>query len=251
MVRIGVVGDYNPANPTHVSTTTGVAEAAAAIGAEAEVTWIPTEEIGASDDLPTLLDFDALFISPGSPYRSLDGAVAAIEHARRRSVPLLGTCGGFQHLVLEFARNVAGFADASHAEYDPDAPSLFITPLSCSLRGQTMTIRLRENTIAAAAYGRATATERYYCDFGLGPDHVATIVEAGLTVSGTDADGEPRILELPSHPFFMGTLFVPQASSTPAEPHPLLIAFVTAACAQAGASTGRPSAAAESHSRLS
>lgn len=235
MIRIGVVGDYNPANPTHVFTTTGVGHAAAAIGVEAEVTWIPTEEIGSSDDLPALLDFDALFISPGSPYRSLNGAVAAIEHARLRSVPLLGTCGGFQHLVLEYARNVAGFTDASHAEYDPDASSLFITPLSCSLVGQTMTVRLRADTIAAAAYGHPTATERYYCDFGLSPDHVTTLVDAGLTVSGTDTDGEPRILELPTHPFFMGTLFVPQASSTPAEPHPLLIAFATAARARAAA----------------
>jgi CTP synthase (UTP-ammonia lyase) len=235
MIRIGVVGDYNPANPTHVFTTTGVGHAAAAIGVEAEVTWIPTEEIGSSDDLAALLDFDALFISPGSPYRSLNGAVAAIEHARLRSVPLLGTCGGFQHLVLEYARNVAGFTDASHAEYDPDASSLFITPLSCSLVGQTMTVRLRPDTIAAAAYGHPTAPERYYCDFGLSPDHVTTLVDAGLTVSGTDTDGEPRILELPTHPFFMGTLFVPQASSTPAEPHPLLIAFATAARARAAA----------------
>jgi CTP synthase (UTP-ammonia lyase) len=238
MIRIGVVGDYNPANPTHVFTTTGVGHAAAAIGVEAEVTWIPTEEIGSSDDLAALLDFDALFISPGSPYRSLNGAVAAIEHARLRSVPLLGTCGGFQHLVLEYARNVAGFTDASHAEYDPDASSLFITPLSCSLVGQTMTVRLRADTIAAAAYGHPTATERYYCDFGLSPDHVTTLVDAGLTVSGTDTDGEPRILELPTHPFFMGTLFVPQASSTPAEPHPLLIAFATAARARAAAVSG-------------
>jgi CTP synthase (UTP-ammonia lyase) len=231
MVRIGVVGDYNPANETHVSTTTAVQDAAAGIGVAAEVTWIPTEEIDPSGDRATRLDYDGLFISPGSPYQSLNGAVAAIEHARLRSIPLLGTCGGFQHIVLEQARNVAGFTDAHHAEYDPYASSLFITPLSCSLRGQTMTVQIRQDTLAASAYGRKTATERYYCDFGLNPDHVATIVAAGLTVSGTDDDGEPRILELSSHPFFMGTLFVPQASSTPQAPHPLLVAFVTAASA--------------------
>jgi len=235
MVRIGVVGDYDPANPTHVSTTDGVGHAAAAIGAAAEVTWIPTVELDPAGERPARLDFDGLLIAPGSPYRSLNGAVAAIEHARLRSVPLLGTCGGFQHLVLEYARNVAGFTDASHAEYDPDAPSPFITALSCSLVGQEMTVRLRPDTIAAAAYGHPTATERYYCDFGLSPGRVASIVDAGLTVSGTDTDGEPRILELPAHPFFVGTLFVPQASSTPARPHPLLIAFATAAQARAGA----------------
>jgi CTP synthase (UTP-ammonia lyase) len=251
MTRIGVVGDYNPANETHVSTTAGLQAAAAATGAAAEVTWIPTEELDSGGNPAAHLDYDGLFIAPGSPYRSLDGAVAAIQHARLRSIPLLGTCGGFQHLVLEYARNVAGFADAHHAEYDPYASSLFITPLSCSLRGQTMTVQIQENTIAASAYEGATATERYYCDFGLNPAHVTTIVEAGLTVSGTDQDGEPRILELPSHPFFMGTLFVPQASSTPRAPHPLLIAFVKAANAQAGAAAGRPRVSAESRSRLS
>jgi CTP synthase (UTP-ammonia lyase) len=233
MVRIGVVGDYNPANETHVATTTGVRDAAAVIGAAAEVTWIPTEEIRPGDDLRALLGYDGLFISPGSPYKNLDGALAAIEHARLRSMPLLGTCGGFQHIVLEYARNVAGFTDAKHAEYDPDASSLFITPLSCSLVGQTMTVQILGNSIAAKAYGRATATERYYCNFGLNPDHVKTIVAAGLTVSGTDSDGEPRIIELPSQPFFVGTLFVPQASSTPEAPHPLLVAFVAVASARA------------------
>jgi CTP synthase (UTP-ammonia lyase) len=229
MVSIGVVGDYNPANVTHVSTTTGVSDAAAAVGIATGVTWIPTEEIRPGDDLRALLGYDGLFISPGSPYKNIDGALAAIEHARLRSIPLLGTCGGFQHIALEYARNVAGFTDAKHAEYDPYASSLFITPLSCSLVGQTMSVQIRANTLAARAYGRATATERYYCNFGLNPDHVKTIVEAGLTVSGTDSDDEPRIIELPAHPFFVGTLFVPQTSSTPEAPHPMLMAFVTAA----------------------
>jgi CTP synthase (UTP-ammonia lyase) len=238
MVSIGVVGDYNPANVTHVSTTTGVDDAAAAVGVAAEVTWIPTEAIRPGDDLRALLAYDGLFISPGSPYKNIDGALAAIEHARLRSIPLLGTCGGFQHIALEYARNVAGFADAKHAEYDPYASSLFITPLSCSLVGQTMAVQIRANTLAAKAYGRATATERYYCNFGLNPDHVKTLVEAGLTVSGTDSDDEPRVIELPAHPFFMGTLFVPQASSTPEAPHPLLVAFARAASTASTASTG-------------
>lgn len=75
---------------------------------------------------------------------SLGGALTAIEHARVHDVALLGTCGGFQHVVLEFARNVVGLEDAQHAEYDPYASTLFITPLSCSLAGQIMTVHVKK-----------------------------------------------------------------------------------------------------------
>lgn len=95
-------------------------------------------------------------------------------------------------------------------------------PLSCSLAGQTMTVHIKEGTQAASAYQRSTVSERYYCNFGLNPAYLNTIEQAGLTVSGTDRAGEPRILEPPAHHFFVATLFVPQTSSTPTCPHPLL-----------------------------
>jgi CTP synthase (UTP-ammonia lyase) len=232
MVHIGVVGDFDATNPTHVATTASLHHAAAGMGTAVDVDWIGTDRLDGTETA-TLLDVDGVVIAPGSPYRSLDGALRAIEHARRRDVPLLGTCGGFQHIVLEYARNVIGFEDAQHAEYDPYGSTLFITPLLCSLAGQTMTVQVKEGTAASDAYGRDTVTEHYYCNFGINPDHLDTIIEAGLTVSGTDLDDEPRILELPSHPFFMATLFVPQTSSTPGDPHPLLSALVAT-------SSGRP-----------
>jgi CTP synthase (UTP-ammonia lyase) len=236
MIRIGVVGDYQPANETHLSTTAAVQHAAAPAGLAAELTWVGTEQVSDDGAQAALHGFDGLIIAPGSPYQSLDGALAAIEHARLAGVPLLGTCAGFQHIVLEYARNVVGFEDAQHAEYDPYASTLFITPLSCSLAGQAMTVQLGEGTLAAQAYGRPAATERYYCDFGLNPAYLSELTKAGLTVSGTDQDGEPRILELPSHPFFVATLFVPQTSSAPAAPHPLLVALLDAAHARAALS---------------
>jgi CTP synthase (UTP-ammonia lyase) len=233
MVRIGVVGDYQPTNETHLSTTTAVLHAAAETDVATETIWIGTEHLDSDDRQVALLDLDGVIIAPGSPYRSLNGALAAIEHARVRGLPLLGTCAGFQHVVLEYARNVVGSPRAHHAEYDPGASTLFITPLSCSLLGQTMTVLVRDSTVASRAYGRGLATERYYCNFGLNPVYLDIIVEAGLVVSGVDQDGEPRILELPSHPFFLATLFVPQTSSAPAAPHPLLVAFMEAASARA------------------
>lgn len=240
MISIGIVGDHDPANANHAATTEALQHAAAKAGIAVCTQWVATDQL---DDVAAAIgQFDGLVIAPGSPYRSLDGALMAINHARLRNVPLLGTCGGFQHVVLEYARNVVGFREAQHAEYDPDAPVLFITPLSCSLAGQIMTVRVKEGTTASNAYRRTEVTERYFCNFALNPAYVATIVQCGLAVSGIDQDGEPRILELADHPFFVATLFVPQTSSTPARPHALFVALVEAAADRASVlSTTDPS----------
>ncbi len=95
-------------------------------------------------------------------------------------------------------------------------------------------MHIEEGSRAAAAYRRLTAVERYYCNFGLNLDYLDALVQAGLQVTGTDRDGEPRILELPDHPFFVATLFVPQTSSSATSPHPLVLALIEAAEARAG-----------------
>ncbi len=142
--------------------------------------------------------------APGSPYRSLDGALAAIEYTRLTGLPLIGTCGGFQHIALEFARNVLGLTDAEHAESSPNASRLFITPLSCSLVGKAMSIRVAPDSIAGRCYAQAEVTENYYCNFGLNPNYEEDLESAGLRITGRDSDGEARILELPSHRFLWG-----------------------------------------------
>jgi CTP synthase (UTP-ammonia lyase) len=217
--RIGVIGDFNPANPTHIFTNDAIQHAAEALGKPTEAVWLPT-------DLPTTFEgFQGLFGSPGSPYRSFDGALAAIRYARENNVPFLGTCGGSQHMMIEYARNVMGLADAAHAESDPDASCLFVTPLSCSLVGKTMAVTIKAESTAANAYQAEQSTEAYYCNYGLNPQYQERLENAGLRVTGTDADGEARIVELGTHPFFIGTLFVPQARSNPGRPHPLIRAF--------------------------
>jgi CTP synthase (UTP-ammonia lyase) len=231
--HIGVIGEFDPDHPTHPATNDALRDSAAALGIQVDVTWVSTAEVGEAS--ASLASFHGLLIAPGSPYRSLAGALVAIEYARGKGVPLLGTRGGLQHVVLEFARNVLGVADAQHAEYDPDASTLFVTPLSCSLAGHVMTVDVRPDSRAGEAYGTATATERYYCNFGLNPARIDDLVSAGLVVSGTDRLGEVRIVELPTLSFFVATLFVPQTSSTPVRPHPLVTAFTAAA---ADTSTG-------------
>jgi CTP synthase (UTP-ammonia lyase) len=225
-MRIAIVGDYQPDNPTH----TAIAEAVRHTGVPAELEWLSTEDAGDA----ALDGFAGFWIAPGSPYRSMAGALRVIRYAREHDRPLLGTCGGFQHVVLEYARSVLGITDAAHAEYDPYASSLFVTPLSCSLRGQTMTMTVRPGTRAAALYGGAPATERYYCDFGLDPARADQLTDGGLVISGVDSGNEARVVELPELRFFVATLFVPQTSSTPERPHPVVAGFTAAAADRRG-----------------
>lgn len=232
-VDIGVIGDHRADNSTHVATDGALGHASAALGLTVRGTWVGTETIG-SDAESTIGSFDGFVIAPGSPYQDLAGVLRAIRFARESDVPLLATCGGFQHVILEYGRNVLGVHDAQHAEVDPYASELFIAPLSCSLAGTEMQVRIRPGTRAADAYPVNVATERYYCNFGLNPTYRKPLEDAGLVVSGVDADHEVRIAELSERRFFVATLFVPQTSSTPSQPHPLVTAFVTAA-------TGSPS----------
>jgi len=222
-VHIGIIGDFDGSNATHVATNNSIQHAAESLGHRFDVAWLPTDR---QHDFGLC---DALLCSPGSPYRDMTGALAGIRFARENGIPFLGTCGGFQHLVLEYARNVLGVSDADHAETNPYASRLFITPLSCSLKGRVMDVEVKCGSRANAAYGGTRSTENYYCNFGLNPEYRARLEDAGLKVTGVDADGEVRIMEVDDHPFCLGTLFVPQARSEPGKPHPLVMAFCRAA----------------------
>ena len=92
-----------------------------------------------------------------------------------------------------------------------------------------MEVNMKLGTLAANIYRNTRASERYYCNFGLNPAYQEQLVHAGLEISGTDEAGEARIMELPSHPFFIGTLFVPQANSAKEKPHPIVLAFLRSA----------------------
>lgn len=226
-IKVGIVGDRDPDNPTHTATEKALEHAGASLGIPVEAQWLPTDALeGRASE--ALQDFDAVFCSPGSPYRSFDGALDAIRVARENGVPFIGTCGGFQHAVIEYARNVLGLPDAGHAEYDPNSPTPFVSALSCSPFGQTMRVEMKPGSKVYGIYGGPDAEEEYRCNYGLEPRARRLAEEGGLRVSGTDPEGEARIVELPEHPFYVATLFVPQTGSSPEAPHPLISAFVTA-----------------------
>ncbi|HEY7429616.1 MAG TPA: hypothetical protein VH641_02665 [Streptosporangiaceae bacterium] len=192
--------------------------------------WIPTE--AAQRHAATLAGFDGIWIVPGSPYRSMEGAIAAARYARETPVPLLGTCGGFQHALLEFARDVCGRQRAGHAEYSPDGDDLLVVQLACSLVGHELPVTVTPGSLAERALGADRTVERYHCAYGLNADHLDLLTSHGMRFTGQDADGEVRIAELPGHPFFLATLFQPELAPGP-RAHPIIAAFARAVVAHA------------------
>lgn len=204
--------------------------------------WIPTEDAAREPD-GGVAGFDAVWLLPGSPYASEAGAVAAIRTARERGIPFLGTCGGFQHALLEYARTVCGLTEVGHAENDPEAVETLIVPLSCSLAGHEGEIRVTPGSLAERALGTDRTIERYNCAYGPGETYLDRLTAHGLRFTGKDQNGEVRIAELPDHPFFLATLFQPELAGDGSRPHPLIQAFAAAAVRFASEANRVPSPA--------
>jgi CTP synthase (UTP-ammonia lyase) len=126
-------------------------------------------------------------------------------------------------------RHVLGFRDAAHEETDPGATVLAVTALSCSLAGQEHDVHLVEGSRVAALYPAPVTREDFYCSYGVNPEVVSDLEATGLHVAAADEGGDVRAIERRDHPFFVGTLFLPQTRSPKAAPHPVLEAFVRAA----------------------
>jgi CTP synthase (UTP-ammonia lyase) len=227
-IRIGLVGDFNPSVTAHQAIPKSIQLAAEKTGCEVEAAWIMTRTIGA-DPAPLLQDFSAIWCVPASPYENMEGALAAIRYARESGVPFLGTCGGFQHAILEYARNVLGFNDAEHAENDPESHFALIAPLSCSLVEKDGEIIFVEGSRLKAIYGVDEIVEQYHCNYGLNPEYISLFDETPLHICGHDRAGDVRAMELDGHPFFFATLFQPERSALTGNPHPLITAYVAAA----------------------
>lgn len=227
-VRIALIGDHDPTVTAHQAIPRALTLAAADISLDLAPEWVHTATIpDPSNDF--LAGFDGIWCVPASPYASTDGAMRAIRHARERGVPFLGTCGGFQHAVLEFARHVLGLTGADHAEIHPDAADVVVTPLQCALVERTGVIRLLEGSRAAALCGGGERHEEYHCSYGLNPSYEAALDHRGLRVTGRDPSGEARVLELDAHPFYVATLFQPERAALRGEHHPIVGGFVAAA----------------------
>jgi CTP synthase (UTP-ammonia lyase) len=231
---IAIIGDRIEGFEPHDAIESSVEHAASALDVEApQVRWFATDGLD-GDAESSLNGAAAVWCAPGGPFRSMDGALDGIRWARTRDIPFIGTCAGFQHAVVEFARNVLGHATAGHAEYG-ESGELFIDELLCSLVGLTMEVELVDDDLAGM-YGTSTPTEKYYCRFGVNPRWQSQLHHGGLRIAGVDVrDRDVRVMRLDRHPFYVLTLFVPQTSSTAAHPHPLITGFLSAALLATGA----------------
>jgi len=228
-VQIALTGEFDESVVAHRAIPRALAQAGAAVGCKVVARWVPTSEL-LPDPAALLHRFDGHWCVPNSPYASEEGALAGIADSRRSGRPYLGTCAGFQHAVVEFARDVAGVAGAAHEETSPDAPALVVNRLSCSLVERVGLVHFRPGSRIAQAYARFFATEGYNCNFGMNAAFRGALEGAGLVVSAVDDDGDARAVEIPDHPFFVATLFQPERSALASRrPHPLVTAFVEAA----------------------
>ncbi|HET7013895.1 MAG TPA: hypothetical protein VFI65_08295 [Streptosporangiaceae bacterium] len=227
---IALVGDYDAEETAHDKIT----EALSGLGVRYR--WHPTDSLTGPGDIA---DADGIWVVPGSPYRSMAGALTAIRFAREEGIPYLGTCGGFQHALIEWARNVLGLAAAQDVQSAPDGHILLITPLACAMRGEHRPLRLAADSKLAAIYGQLSSTELYHCSFGMNPQLAGLFTHCDLRIVAWDETGAPRAVELRGHPFFVGTLYQPELSSDRDQQHTLIHAFAGAVRQRQGGSQGQ------------
>lgn len=224
MPALALIGDYNPEVAAHRAIPLALALAGKSSGTSLTWDWIGTDTI--TDAPRQLAAYRGVWCVPASPYKNMAGALAAIRFARETKLPFLGTCGGFQHALIEFARNVIGVTGADHAESNQAAADLVITPLTCSLVGQHGDITFTPGSQLHGIFSGQPAHEGYHCNYGPNPAYRSQFESAGLRFTGFDAEGQIRAMELPKHPFFIGTLFQPERSALQGQVHPLIQKFI-------------------------
>ena len=225
MTTIALIGDRRPSVRSHVRLEQLFAPEASVAARGIRATWLSSDAV----DLESLAEVDGIWVLPGSPYADRDRVLGAITYARVHDVPFLGSCGGLQHLLLEFARSVAGLTSAEHAEEHPEAAHPIIVPLTCSLVDEDTEVIVEPSTIAADLLGAGRHQVSYVCSYGLDQRATAALVAAGLRIAARDAAGEVRMAEVASCRFMVGSLFQPELMSTPDALHPLIEGFFVAA----------------------
>lgn len=211
-ITVALVGDYSPSVLAHKAIPLSLELVGRHHALDLRWAWIPTNSV-VRETASMIANFDAVWCVPGSPYENEDGAISAIREARERNIPFLGTCGGCQHAILEYARNVLGLREAGHAETHPKTQVPLITPLFCSLVDKTDTIRLVDDSLIAKLYGMNEISEEYHCSYGLNPKMESVLSKSQMKVTGRDKNGEVRALELHGNRYHLLVQFQPERAA--------------------------------------
>jgi len=221
MKNILLLGDHNASSVTHRELDAAIKLLPSSVRAR----WVGTD----TPDAMRTSQADGVWAVSGSPYRNDAAVYSAIASARTSGQPFLGTCGGFQYAVVEFARHVAAIADADHAETTPDGRTLVVDRLACSLVGQERLVTAVPGTRMHDVCGSAPFVGFHWCNYGLAPAYAERLAEYGLVMAARADDAGVEAVELRNHPFFLATLFQPQIGSIAGQPlHPVVQAFVAA-----------------------
>ncbi len=224
-MEIGIVGDFHNSK-TQLAIAESIDHSNKKLGYATKYRWIETTILANDNYEMELKNFNGIWSASGSPFKSMIGSLNAIKYAREKRIPHIGTCGGYQHSIIEYARNVLGFNNANHAEYSNDTTDLFVDKMTCSLIGTRGVVNIRENTLAKAIYCKEQIEVDYYCSYGLSDNYKDLVLNGEMVASGFDINNSVRMIELLNHPFFIITAFVPQIDSTFDRPNPLITEFV-------------------------
>ncbi|HLW82289.1 MAG TPA: CTP synthase [Candidatus Acidoferrales bacterium] len=238
-VRIGVVGKYVQLEDAYKSLREALAHGGLPHRARVVIEWVESGEIESLEMAEQRLrHVDGILVPGGFGKRGIEGMVFAIQYARERKVPFFGICLGMQCATIEYARHVAGLANANSTEFDAQTPYRVIYKLRELLgvdeMGGTMRLgawpcKLEEGSFAARAYGTTEISERHRHRYEFNRDYEKPLTEAGFKITGKTPDGVyVEIVEAPEHPWFLGCQFHPEFKSKPLAPHPLFAAFIGA-----------------------
>lgn len=238
-VDIALVGKYVELQDAYKSILESFVHAGAANECRVNVHTIQSEYVDASNVEEKVGGMDAILVAPGFGERGLEGKIQAIKFAREHNVPFFGICLGMQMCVVEFARDVLGLKDAASAEMNPSTPDPVIDLMedqkSTTIKGGTMRLgaydcQLDKNSLAYEIYGKELISERHRHRYEFNGHYLTRMEAAGLKASGRNPEtGLVEIVEIPTHPFFIGVQFHPELKSTPEVPQPIFVAFVKAA----------------------
>lgn len=230
MPHIALIGEHDSAVLAHRAIPRALELAASLLEARIDWDWLRTDALEA-DPATTLMPYSGYWVVPASPYASFEGALGAIRFARESGRPFLGTCGGFQHVVIEHARHEMGLDAAAHAELDPGAPGAVIVPLACSLVEESGMVHPTPGSQLSALCGEEPFPAEYRCRYGVEAAFATRLEATELRVSARDPAGEVRAVERADHPFFHATLFQPERAALAGLVHPLIAGFVGAVTA--------------------